>query len=747
MCADPHPLAGQPATLVQALTRIKPSVLSVSLVEWLATRFDARPNQAPSLRARLLTIAIVAGSALLLDSVLRAFDRGSHYPTIAWLGVYAAFAAYLMISSSVIWAKLFQIAPSLDSLLGSPDSRRDVAAWIEKVSSRRLQLSLSILAATVSAVAMGLVDHHYTSLRISWAWYFATWLTIFFAFDAVSWAFRVVLLTRRLGRQRHLTVSTFAPVQTPAIRDLRSLAASVAVVTGLGLFFFVTPFAWAVAYVLGHHESAATLRLLSIPPVALTALTAVTVVFAPQFFIAAFVGRERDALLDRLDEEISKDPDALLDPPMERRVALFNSIAATRTTVFDTSALLKRATGLLAPLIPIVVALLANILGFAPARKPAPPSPTSACTVCEAPTPSPSLIPAAITPTPTIPTSPSDPESVAANPTPPIIAELAKRYQPILNVSVFDRFWPVSVAVILRERENGRYTCLVDPERTCGTSTAAVPLAKLRSDGSSDAYLDYPEPLNRVRSQFVAFVGALGFNGASAAYLWDHPQAMDPYPWAQIYFYYTDRMYHYPPAPAGLISLQYWFFYPLNYYPTWVSDRRAMLVDPTSISFKSTDYHEGDWEHVTVLLDRETLTPSWLWTARHSDEGTAIPWGDVTREEGHPVVYGALGGHPSYAHGCEAWRRGGHRIFFKMVHFFDYTGCAPNLFSFTADGTRLVDLRAVSWACWPGNFGKAGSSLVAANNFDDPTGLYLVAGPRSPLRQAENADAHACSHR
>jgi hypothetical protein len=61
------------------------------------------------------------------------------------------------------------------------------------------------------------------------------------------------------------------------------------------------------------------------------------------------------------------------------------------------------------------------------------------------------------------------------------------------------------------------------------------------------------------------------------------------------------------------------------------------------------------------------------------------------------------------------------------------------MYTFPGASTKLVDLAKVGWSCWPGYFGTT-VGTKKSSNADDPTGLILAAGPRSPLRQQENKD-------
>lgn len=345
--------------------------------------------------------------------------------------------------------------------------------------------------------------------------------------------------------------------------------------------------------------------------------------------------------------------------------------------------------------------------------------------------------------------------------TTPGIADLARRYQPTVEVTVADRFWPVSVASVMQDRGTlafalfhgrRRGTCLVR-EGKCAVSPPSLP--DLMPVGASDSdSLDYPASLDRgdPTPQFQAFVRGQGVPEPAIKNWLAHPGALDPWSSAQIYFYdagvgtYGTR---YPGAPRGLRSLQYWFFYPYNYYPTVVS-QRLMLSSPIAADKLNTDLHEGDWEHVSVLLDPKTLEPRYLYMARHDEEGQTVPWhSPLLHFDGtHPIVQAAFGGHPTYPNTCANHPRA---ILHNLAS--DWVVCGSGRFAFRAETTPLVDLARTSWGCWPGHFGEATARQLRNAKLPEVKRLrellkyeprrsiakyILVAGPLSPLRQAEN---------
>jgi hypothetical protein len=334
-------------------------------------------------------------------------------------------------------------------------------------------------------------------------------------------------------------------------------------------------------------------------------------------------------------------------------------------------------------------------------------------------------------------------EPTVAQTTPAKLAEVALKYQPTVLTSVVDRFWPVTVSSVLAERgKDGKTTCLVVDDRCVNERPA---LSDLTPRGNENDALDYPAALtNDPTPQFLAYARGLGFDDDDASTWLADPAKLDPWATSAVYFYYAGKVsggQRYGALADGLLALQYWFFYPYNYYPT-VIQQQLMLASPLGAITWSTDLHEGDWEHVTVLLDPTTLRPKYLYQARHDVEGALIAWRNAALmfDGEHPIVQAALGGHPTYDSHCAARPR---RLLKNQSS--DWVVCAGGRYVFQAVTTPLIDLARAPWACWPGHFGEATlkQRQLAALPERDPrrwqSKVIRVAGPRSPLMQAENA--------
>jgi hypothetical protein len=283
------------------------------------------------------------------------------------------------------------------------------------------------------------------------------------------------------------------------------------------------------------------------------------------------------------------------------------------------------------------------------------------------------------------------------------------------------------------------------------------------SRGDSGDYLQFPTPQARSRSpsplsgeppvEFQPFEAGQGIVTGSLHHWLADPGILDPWSSAQIYFVDAGRVapgfpgwpVHDPRVPAGLLNLEYWFYYQYNYLPT-LFDRRLMSGAPIAGDLVNSDLHQGDWEHVDVLVDPVTHKPEWLYLARHAHEGTFVPWAHLgaARTGNHPIIEAAFGGHPSFLV-CGEHRRN------TPVPLSDWVVCDYPRFAFRASSTPLVDLRAMPWACWLGRFGYAGPGTISTDHstFLDQanTKYYDVAGVPTPLRQAENSKLGLCRAR
>jgi hypothetical protein len=164
------------------------------------------------------------------------------------------------------------------------------------------------------------------------------------------------------------------------------------------------------------------------------------------------------------------------------------------------------------------------------------------------------------------------------------------------------------------------------------------------------------------------------------------------------------------------IALQYWLFYPVNIFS--ISSAKGVFWQS----------HEGDWEAVTVLLDKRER-PALVGLSEHC-AGARRDWKRVERRGSRPVVYVALGSHANYftpgkkplARSC--WPS-------EALAFID--AYQVPLFDRAARGRTVVPIvsrvaaATPSWMAFAGTWGE--DQYVSLPNFAP---LRYGTGPRGP---------------
>lgn len=140
------------------------------------------------------------------------------------------------------------------------------------------------------------------------------------------------------------------------------------------------------------------------------------------------------------------------------------------------------------------------------------------------------------------------------------------------------------------------------------------------------------------------------------------------------------------------VALQYWAFYAFNRGPL--------------------NSHEGDWELVQVMLDRNTLEPRELMLSQHHS-GERVGWDEVRSQDGHPVVLVARGSHANYLLSEHAVKWGDRA-----------DGNGPAL---GPDDYALVDLNGTDDAPWLSFAGRWGEWGGAWGDF------FGTRGPKGPM--------------
>jgi hypothetical protein len=182
---------------------------------------------------------------------------------------------------------------------------------------------------------------------------------------------------------------------------------------------------------------------------------------------------------------------------------------------------------------------------------------------------------------------------------------------------------------------------------------------------------------------------------------------------------------------GGRIVVQYWLFSPFNLW--------SPVVPAASDAWQA---HEGDWEHVAIVLDTRGL-PLHAGYAQHCG-GVRIPWAGVPRRPGtlRPVVHVGLGSHASYprpgVHETDprCWRDP--RVIVPI-----FTALGYRLLDHAGGGRRITSPRLLrlspsspAWTSFAGTWGEDRYVRLGEVTFRDgtgPTGPTHKAAWRSPV--------------
>jgi hypothetical protein len=293
-------------------------------------------------------------------------------------------------------------------------------------------------------------------------------------------------------------------------------------------------------------------------------------------------------------------------------------------------------------------------------------------------------------------------------------AQLLARYQPVTVLHPIEVFTPTAVdgflgSTVLEQRgANGTWAPSEQPPSPLPTSD---PPGCTSSAASACWRLDVPSCTPAGGLAAVACYGGL--------------EKTKP-PANVVYGAYLPR--------GDRIALQYWYWY---WYDFWSGTRPA------------TDYvwqaHEGDWEVVTVLLDRSEK-PLLAGYSQHSC-GKRRAWARVPRWHGttHPLVYVALGSHANYfSPGVQAidlrqqcYPPAGATILrYLLGEVLEYTAVGrrfgPPAHGVTRQSLVRITAASPQWMAFPGYWGE--DNVLHA---PDPFGTRDVGpGPAGPVFHA-----------
>lgn len=206
------------------------------------------------------------------------------------------------------------------------------------------------------------------------------------------------------------------------------------------------------------------------------------------------------------------------------------------------------------------------------------------------------------------------------------LQQLAVKYRPFLFFDSAERFGVLNVDDFLRERDRDgtprHHVC----ERQWGPrDDECRPFRSAEDFRPDDDYIDFGD--FRLDHDYIDF-------GEGPT---DEPSRKS----GVIYYQVVPK--------RERLQLAYWWFFRYNESPVW---SRFNCLAGLAIAEATCFDHEGDWEGVTVTLDKTSSKPRTVTYYGHGWPGYRFTWDDLTAFESvtgdHPHVYVAFGSHASY---------------------------------------------------------------------------------------------------
>ncbi len=210
--------------------------------------------------------------------------------------------------------------------------------------------------------------------------------------------------------------------------------------------------------------------------------------------------------------------------------------------------------------------------------------------------------------------------------------KLAKSYIPVLKLSKEESFYPTKI-------ENFLNMSILTVHRSLDLPDVVINFDPIILNYNILKYLEGYESgkKNTFKLDFKEKNELLGHNPAEFIDIFNKMMDMK---WHKNTTYVKIRSISY--GLHNIISIQYWFFYIFNNYP------------PSNIpDFPDTDildYHEGDWEHITIYVENETgyNIPLMVTYNQHILKPKILPWIDISKDQARVCTYVALGSHANY---------------------------------------------------------------------------------------------------
>ncbi len=311
-------------------------------------------------RYPLLNAAALIGSLPLL-AVIAELIPGQSVSWFVWstAAIYGVLIVAMVLAACDVWEKLVALSGDLDAMLEAADQEA-MADWLSRALRWRRQILavvLGIAASTWVGIKLsgplgGYAEHggFAYSVTIGWTGGIGA-LTVYWLWGAP--------LYYPLTRIKEPKLDWVAPLQTPAIQRLSRLTVSASRWSTFGLLLFMIPIAATVMLASGE----VSVWILSVFPVIFAFITVLACSVIPQIVLQDLLRRGRRQTLAEIRAVLPAPKGVFRDlhPEQLQAVELYQSIANSSLSMLDWKRFIEYLLLLLSALVPVAIALIANL--------------------------------------------------------------------------------------------------------------------------------------------------------------------------------------------------------------------------------------------------------------------------------------------------------------------------------------------------------------------------------------------------
>jgi hypothetical protein len=305
----------------------------------------------------MASIASIPLAVAAIDAVL---TGDSPNATLIVVVVYVLLNYVLLSYARDTWLRLVGASLAIERLLPDVTTSEELARWVNKRLNLLVQALVSVVAGAGGAVlAVEIIRVLGAAARHSPGYVVSISMTAALGCNAFWWLWQAPYLIARVVRFPVLKLSWVSPLSTPGVKQARELLLLASRRATVGMLLFAGPI---VGTTLAAPDSALLLTV-SAAALALSLLTVVFLLIAPQWWLIMRVRRDKERVLARIATQIPEqipDRNHPVSASLLRSVHMYRLVEAAPVVRWDlkflVSAFLMFAAAAL-PAIPLITSV------------------------------------------------------------------------------------------------------------------------------------------------------------------------------------------------------------------------------------------------------------------------------------------------------------------------------------------------------------------------------------------------------